>query len=99
MRRRHRAPPEATPPVRIKTVTPSDYRASLVGDRQPAISSTFDVYLVENRVVYIREQCQPADLEASFFLHLYPVEVNDLPGPRQQHGFDNLDFPFDRQGQ
>ena len=91
-------PPEATPPVRIKTVTPSDYRASLVGDRQPAISSTFDVYLVENRVVYIREQCRPADLEAWFFLHLYPVEVNDLPGPRQQHGFDNLDFPFDRQG-
>ena len=91
-------PPEATPPVRIKTVAPSDYRAYLVGDREPVIRSTFDVYLVENRLLYIREQCQPADLEAWFFLALYPVNVADLPGPRQQHGFDNRDFTLDRRG-
>ena len=29
-----------------------------------------------------------------FFLHLYPVDVNDLPDHRKQHGFDNLDFRF-----
>ena len=91
-------PPEATPPVGIKTATPRDYLASLVGDREPAIRSDFDVYPVENRLLYVREQCQPADLEAWFFLALYPVEVNDLPGPRRQHGFDNLDFPFNRRG-
>ena len=30
-----------------------------------------------------------------FFLHLSPVDINDLPGHRKQHGFDNLDFSFD----
>ena len=43
-------------------MTAGDYLADLVGDRQPAIRSTFDVYPVENRVIYVREQCQPADL-------------------------------------
>ena len=91
-------PPEATPPVRIKTAAPGDYRAYLVGDRQPAISADFDVYLTDNTLVYVKEPCARADTEATFFLALYPVEVNDLPGPRQQHGFDSRDFNFDRQG-
>ena len=38
------------------------------------------------------------DVEAMFFLHLYPVAGNDLPYRRKQHGFDNLDFYFDDQG-
>ena len=29
-----------------------------------------------------------------FFLHLYPVDVGDLPDHRKRHGFDNLDFRF-----
>ena len=94
-------PPESTPPVRIKTVgpvAPSDYLAYLVGDRQPAISADFDVYLSDNTLVYVKEPCERADTEAMFFLHLYPVDGDDLPGDRQQLGFDNLDFRFDRRG-
>ncbi len=91
-------PHGATLPVQWKRMTASDYLADLVGDRQPAISSDFDVYLVENRLLYVREPCQPADLAAWFFLALYPVDGADLPGPRQQHGFDNLDFPFAKHG-
>ena len=30
-----------------------------------------------------------------FFLHLIPVDVDDLPDHRKQYGFDNLDFRFD----
>ena len=29
-----------------------------------------------------------------FFLHLIPVDVDDLPDHRKQYGFDNLDFSF-----
>ena len=29
-----------------------------------------------------------------FFLHLIPVDVDDLPDHRKQHGFDNFDFRF-----
>ena len=91
-------PHDAIPPVQVKGMMTSDYLASLIVDRQPAISSNFDVYPVENRLIYAKAQCQPADLEAWFFLHLHPVDVNDLPEPRQQHEFDSLDFNFDRQG-
>ena len=32
---------------------------------------------------------------SGFFLHLIPVDVDDLPEHRQRHGFDELDFLFD----
>ncbi len=65
---------------------------------EPVIRSDFDVYLSENTLTYVREQCARADVEAMFFLALFPVDVNDLTDHRRQHGFDNLDFRFDRRG-
>ena len=41
-----------------------------------------------------RLECAAVDLSATFFLHLIPVDVNDLPSHRKQYGFDNLDFAF-----
>ena len=74
----------------------SDYAALVSGE--PAIRSDFDVYLSENALTYVKEPCAPADTAAWFFLALYPVDGVDLPGPRQQHGFDNLDFRFGERG-
>ena len=74
----------------------SDYAALVSGE--PAIDSAFDVYLSENTLTYVKEPCAPADTEAQFFLALYPVDGVDLPGPRQPHGFDNLDFRFGERG-
>ena len=51
------------------------------------------MYLVENNLIYKKEQCIP-DAEPTFFLHLDPVDMNDLPSHRKQYGFDNLDFAF-----
>ena len=60
----------------------------------PLISSDFDVYLDQgqNRLIYTREQCVAADLSAMFFLHLIPVDVDDLPDHRKQYGFDSFGF-------
>ena len=91
-------PHGATHPVRVETTTASDYLASSVADRQPAIHSDFDVYLIENRLIYVREQCGEDGVAAKFFLHLDPVDVNDLPGYRKQYGFDNLDSNFYHHG-
>ena len=91
-------PHDAAPPVQGKAMTASDYLEDLVGDHQPALSADFDVYLVENRLIYAKEPCAPADLDPRFFAHLEPVELKDLPEPRQQHGFDSLDFNFDQYG-
>ena len=65
---------------------------------EPAVRSDFDVYLSENTLTYVKEPCAPADTEATFFLHLHPVDANDLPDHRKQYGFDNLDFNFDKRG-
>ncbi len=91
-------PREASPPVRVETVTVDDYLAGQVEDSPPAIRSDWDVHLIDNLLAYVKEPCSRADTEATFFLHLHPVDVNDLPDDRKRHGFDNLDFRFDGQG-
>ena len=82
----------------LRAMTVGGYMARLVGDRPPVIRSGWDVYLIENRLIYVKEQCGPEDVDARFFLHLYPVDVNGLPSARGQHGFDNHDFDFGRHG-
>ena len=74
----------------------SIYRASRTD--APIIQGRFDVHLRDNALVYIRESCAPEDLAPWFYLHLFPENPADLPQARKGHGFDNLDFPFDRRG-
>ena len=60
----------------------------------PAIRADYDVYIVDNHVVYKRTQCEAEDVNLPFFLHVFPIDRDDLPVHRQPHGFDNLDFGF-----
>ena len=79
-------PHNALPPVRVETMPVGDY-----------IRSDWDVYLSENSensLIYVKEPCGPADVDAMFFLHLDPVDAADLPSQRKQYGFDNHDFSF-----
>ena len=62
--------------------------------RDPAASSVFDVYLDDNALVYVKNDCTDVESDTYFFLHLFPEASEDLPFYRQQHGFDNLDFRF-----
>lgn len=62
-------------------------------------SGDFEVYLdrEKNSLVYVKNQCRPSDLRPSaprVFVHLIPVDANDLPDDRKPYGFDNLDFRF-----
>ncbi len=66
--------------------------------------SEFDVYAApvsdslisggRRTLIYVREPCAEEDVRARFFLHLRPVDENDLPEGRREWGFDNLDFAF-----
>ena len=80
---------DLTPGDRIEAIP-----IRLTGGSSPVIRSDWDVYLVGNSLIYKKEQCTPEDAEPTFFLHLDPVDVNDLPSHRKQYGFDNLDFAF-----
>ncbi len=65
-----------------------------VRSAEPVIRSDFDVYLMRNQLIYVKESCDPADTEPRFFLHVIPADANDLPLNRKRHGFDNLNFNF-----
>ena len=87
-------PHNALPPVRVETMSVSDWVSGPLGGGRPIIRSDWDVYLVEDRLIYAKDQCTPEDAEPTFFLHLVPVDVNDLPSHRKQHGFDGFNFYF-----
>ena len=69
--------------------------ARVVESTEPAIRSDFDVYHEDGHLLYIGGECDDDDLEPRFFLHVFPVNEDDLPANRLQHGFHNLDFRFD----
>ena len=87
-------PHNALPPVRVETMSASDWVAGALGRGQPVIRSDWDVYLVEDSLIYVRDPCSPEDVEPEFFLHVDPVDVNDLPDHRKQYGFDGFNFDF-----
>ena len=72
------------------------YDAIATGD--PIAHSVFEVYLGEGELTYFKASCSEADTQPRFFLHVVPLDQNDLPRDRRQHGFDNLDFAFDHRG-
>ena len=65
---------------------------------KPAVRDYFDLYAVDNRLLYLRETCAADDTVAGFFLHIIPEELTDLPEDRQAAGFAHSGFAFARQG-
>ena len=59
-------------------------------------SALFDIYTYPgSRILgYARDTCRAADTRARFFLHVVPVDEQELPAHRRRYGFDNLDFFF-----
>ena len=60
----------------------------------PVLRAYFDVYRRKNSITYVKNPCSQPDIQARFFLHIYPRDLQDLPDDRKQQGFDNLDFSF-----
>ncbi len=85
-------------------VTADDMRAFAIDHGHLVANSKFDVYAApasdspisggRRTLVYVREPCDEDDVRARFFLHLNPVDENDLPEERRKFGFDNLNFHF-----
>lgn len=60
----------------------------------PVIREEFEVYLHDDRLLYVRDGCRPEDREGLFVLHLDPEDPEDLGPFRRQYGFENLSFRF-----
>lgn len=67
------------------------YLAAVAGE--PAVSSTFDVYVDGAKLTYVKEPCAAEDMKAPFFLHVGPQDPLDIPANLRllQSRFDNLD--------
>ena len=70
----------------------ADYESIASGE--PVARSDFDIYLRENTVSYLKSPCSAADVQAEFFLHIIPEDLEDLPADRRQHGFGNTHFHY-----
>ena len=66
--------------------------------REPEIESEFDVFLVKGRLLYGKRPCSAEEIDARFFLHVFPADADDLPEERRESGFDNLDFILSDKG-
>ncbi len=61
---------------------------------EPMARSTFDVYLDERVLYYVKTPCSDADIKTRFFLHIFPNDKEELPDHRRQWGYDNYDSSF-----
>lgn len=58
------------------------------------VRSNFDVYLDGTVLRYVKSPCTRQDWNAMFFMHVVPVDVEDLSEHSRQYGFENRDFSF-----
>lgn len=67
---------------------------------KPVVRSYFDLHIRSGELIYAKTPCVSTDTQTRFFLHVFPLHVDDpaFPKDRRRHGFDNLDFDFDRWG-
>lgn len=60
--------------------------------------SNFNLHLRGRTLAYVKAPCTKADTAPRFFLHVLPVEANDLPAHSRRYGFENRDFVFRKAG-
>ena len=58
----------------------------------PVMRSLHNVYVHAEWLIYVRGSCSQDDLSHRFFLHITPVDANDLAEEHTQHGFNVYDF-------
>ena len=71
------------------------YRTAMKQSRPVVTSDCCDVYSFGGEVLYHDRHCSLPrrwSPDASFFLHVVPVDKRDLPRERREHGFGNYNF-------
>ena len=66
---------------------------------EQVIRAGWRVYRTGRTLIYRKQPCAPADVQAKFVLHVIPVDRADLPAHRKQYDFENLDFYFNQRGE
>ena len=69
-----------------------------LADREPIIRSEFDAHIIGGSLIYAKERCAEEDVEAKFFVSVFPLYSDDLSASVGQGGYEPLDFDFRRYG-
>ena len=77
---------------------PPTVPAAPAGEDRRGAHAAFDLYSLGTTLAYRKEPCAAEDVQARFFLHLFPANTDDLPAHRQPYGFDSRDFDFRQHG-
>ena len=67
----------------------------MLAGNEPIISSDFDVYLIDRRLIYAKRQCSQEDVAARFFASVFPAYPHSLPPHLRQIGYGSLEFKID----
>ena len=86
--------------LRVNPNAPNAFRRAYaaLADRDPVVRSAYDVHIDGRTLAYANSPCSREETAARFFLHVIPVNLDDLPDDRKRYGFDNLDFAFQNRG-
>ena len=90
--------PRPLPRVQVETTTAGRYLAELRAGASAGFHGDFDMILVDRLLLFMKDACTQGDTEAPFYLHIVPVDEDDLPKYRRRHGYDNFDFKFGDRG-
>ena len=69
------------------TAIRKNLKERIEGSDKRIIASHFDVYFDGKRLTYIKERCNPTDLQRPFFLSVVPVDESDPPEHRVQYSY------------
>ena len=75
-----------------------DMERTMKRSQPPALRSDYEVYVINNNIIYRKEPCREPDTTHRFFLHVIPLDVSTLPDHRKEYGYDNRDFNFKDHG-
>lgn len=65
---------------------------------QPILRSTYDVYVTDTELIYVKDACNEADTAALFSLHWAPVDTAHLADYWKEYGFNVRDFRLEEYG-
>ena len=65
---------------------------------EPVARSVYDVYLLGDRLRYLKSPCAPEDGDAFFFAHFFPADAAYMRGDGESMGFEGVNFPFAASG-
>ena len=83
------------PELMDRLAAPANFR---VPSARPVIESTFDVYVTNKMLLFVRERCHLDDTLPSFFVHMFPANVDDLRARDRALGFVERRFHFIQTG-